>query len=246
MKILFLVFLKDRVLISKNKSSPILDFSHINPYLNGIKKIFIDDTPLLILKCNHAVNSDEYNTVELKHAISNFDLNAQCNILRAMHWSVWEENTIFCSKCNSKLLHYQGKAYKICGSCSAECFPNLAPAILTLITKGESILLARSPYFKPNLYSLIAGFIDRGESAEDALRREVMEEVGLEVHNIRYFGSQSWPFPNSFMIAYKVDYLSGEIKLGPEIEDAQWFNISSLPLIPNPRSIARAIIDSVL
>lgn len=116
---------------------------------------------------------------------------------------------------------------------------------MVLIQRNHQVLLARSAHFKPGIYSAIAGFIDIGESAEEAVYREVKEEVGIEISKLEYFGSQSWPFPNSFMIAFKAHYLSGELSINPnEIEDAKWFDIDDLPAIPSYPSISRKLIDS--
>jgi NAD+ diphosphatase len=136
---------------------------------------------------------------------------------------------------------------KKCKACDLSFLPNLSPAIMVLLKRENEILLARSPHFRQGMYSALAGFIDLGETAECAVHREVQEEVGLKVKSLQYFGSQSWPFPNSFMIAFTAEYLSGEIIMEPnEIEDAKWFNIHNIPDLPSMPSISRRLIDSVL
>jgi len=112
------------------------------------------------------------------------------------------------------------------------------------VTDGEQILLARSPGFPKGLYSVLAGFVEPGESMEETVRREVLEETSVEVENIRYFGSQPWPFPNSLMIGFTADYAGGELTPQPtEIEDAGWYTVGDLPQMPPPFSIARRLID---
>jgi len=116
-----------------------------------------------------------------------------------------------------------------------------------LITRGEEILLARSPYFQAGMYSLLAGFVEAGESVEESVHREVFEEVGIRVKNLRYFGSQPWPFPHSLMIGFFAEYESGELRLQPEeIEDAQWFTKETLPKLPNLATISGMIINAWL
>jgi NAD+ diphosphatase len=126
-------------------------------------------------------------------------------------------------------------------------YPRLSPAAIMLIYRGDELLLARSPHFPPGMYSALAGFVEPGESIEETVRREVREEVGVEVGEIRYFGSQPWPFPNSLMIGFLVEWADGEIRLGEpeEIEDARWFRSEDLPPLPPKVSIARAMIDAV-
>ena len=134
---------------------------------------------------------------------------------------------------------------KECIFCEQSFFPRFSPAVMVLVHKEDKILLARSYRFPPGDYSAIAGFIELGESAEQAAHREVKEEVGIEITNLRYFSSQAWPFPDSFMIAFKADYLSGELILEPdEIEDAKWFSRNDLPNLPPSVSIARELINS--
>ncbi|HJN37460.1 MAG TPA: NAD(+) diphosphatase [Gammaproteobacteria bacterium] len=167
-------------------------------------------------------------------------------ILSAMHWANWDEISKFCGGCGSEFINAFESLEKSCSQCDKVIYPQLSPAIMVLISKGEQILLARSPHFTSDIYSAIAGFIDMGESAENAVHREVEEEVGLSIQNLRYFSSQAWPFPSSFMIAYHADYLGGNIVCGDEIEDAKWFHKEALPKLPMAPSISRSLIESVL
>jgi NAD+ diphosphatase len=123
-------------------------------------------------------------------------------------------------------------------------FPRLSPAAIVLVKRGDRILLAHSPGFPLGLYSVLAGFVEPGESIEEAVVREVKEEVGIEVTNVRYFGSQPWPFPNSLMIGFTADYKGGDLAPEPgEIEEAGWYTADDLPHLPPKISIARAMID---
>ena len=133
---------------------------------------------------------------------------------------------------------------KECSECSRLEFPRISPAIIVLIEKGDALLLARSARFAGQFFSVLAGFVEPGESLEAAVYREVMEEIGISVKNIRYFGSQPWPFPDSLMIGFTAQYESGEIRIdGEEIVEAGWYQAGNLPKIPGKLSIARQLID---
>ena len=126
-------------------------------------------------------------------------------------------------------------------------YPKISPCIITLVTREDEILLERNKFFPENWYSTLAGFIEAGETAEDALKREVMEEVNIAVKNIKYFGSQPWPFPSQLMLGFFCEYESGEIKVEEaELEDAKWFKINDLPNIPPKLSISGQLISSYL
>jgi NAD+ diphosphatase len=132
-----------------------------------------------------------------------------------------------------------------CPSCSLLAFPRLAPAMITLVTRGDEALLARGVQFRGPMYSCLAGFVEPGESLEGAVVREVREEVGVEVTNVRYQGSQPWPFPHSLMVGFRAEWAGGDIVCDPtEILDAQWYRRDELPNIPPSISIARKLIDA--
>jgi NAD+ diphosphatase len=135
-----------------------------------------------------------------------------------------------------------------CPNCKQVNDPRIAPAIMALVRRGRELLLARSPHFAPGMYSALAGFVEPGETLEQTLVREVREEVGIEVANVRYFASQPWPFPHSLMIAFNADYAGGEITPEPgEIEAADWFTLDRLPqALPSKISISRRLIDAAL
>jgi NAD+ diphosphatase len=138
----------------------------------------------------------------------------------------------------------QTERAKECPKCGLLHFPRLAPAIIVLVERGNELLLARSRHFMPGMYSVLAGFVEPGESLEEAVVREVREEVGISVKDIKYFGSQPWPFPHSLMVGFTATYGCGEITIDDtEIEDAGWFTADKLPRIPGKISIARKLID---
>jgi NAD+ diphosphatase len=150
----------------------------------------------------------------------------------------------FCGRCGGETEPASGELAMRCTRCGMMHYPRLTPAAIVLIRRGEQILLARSPGFPKGLYSVLAGFVEPGESIEETIVREVREEVGVRVENVRYFGSQPWPFPNSLMVGFTADYAGGELAPEPgEIEDAGWYTVYDLPQLPPSTSIARAMIE---
>ncbi|MDR9769361.1 NAD(+) diphosphatase [Acetomicrobium sp.] len=163
---------------------------------------------------------------------------------RAFQLMKWYGHHLFCMACGGRLEPSQFDNGKICPSCGAIFYPPVTPAIIVAVEREGKILLARNANFPPDRYSVIAGFVEPGESFEDAVRREVKEEVSVEVKNIRYFGSQPWPFPHTIMVGFTAQWASGEIKPdGKEILDARWFAPDELPDIPSGISISRKLID---
>ena len=167
---------------------------------------------------------------------------------RALQLLEWDRTHQFCGRCGTPTVPKTTERSRECPACGLGAYPRVAPAIMALIRRGpDEILLARSPRFPPGMYSALAGFVEPGETLEQCLEREVLEEVGVQVENVRYFASQPWPFPHSLMIAFVADWKSGEINVDPlEIEAAQWFNVRELPQLPNPISISRRLIDAVV
>jgi NAD+ diphosphatase len=156
----------------------------------------------------------------------------------------WNATHRFCGRCGGETEHVAGELAKRCTRCGMLHYPRLSPAIIVLVRDGSRVLLARSPGFPKGMYSVLAGFVEPGESIEQTIRREVREEVGIEVSNIRYFGSQPWPFPNSLMIGFTTEYAGGQLEIEPtEIEDAGWYEPGEFPPLPPKVSIARAMID---
>ncbi len=167
---------------------------------------------------------------------------------RAKQFVGWHTTHRFCGRCGGETEPAPGELAKRCTRCGMMHYPRLSPAAIVLVRRGDRILLARSPGFPKGLYSVLAGFVEPGESIEETVAREVREEVGIEVRDIRYFGSQPWPFPNSLMIGFTADYAGGELSPEPgEIEDAGWYRADELPespiSVPARVSIARAMID---
>ena len=157
----------------------------------------------------------------------------------------WEKMSSHCSRCGSVMERIPATWGKRCLGCEHLHFPHIHPCVIVLIRRGGKFLLARKPEWAPGRYSLVAGFVDFGESLEECVVREVLEETGLKVEAIRYLGSQNWPFPSQLMAGFVAEYASGEISVdGDELEDARWFSREEMPdSLPPARSIARWIID---
>ena len=184
------------------------------------------------------------------------DLRTLYGVLGEPRWSLagrasqllgWDRDHAFCGRCGTATEHLPGERARHCPRCGLDAYPRLSPAVITVVERGDELLLARGTRFPRPFYSALAGFVEPGESLEECVRREVREEVGIELGGIRYFGSQPWPFPSSLMIGFHADYASGELVLDPaEIVDAGWFRAHDLPLVPPPLSIGRALIDDSL
>lgn len=252
-KALWFIFRGREILVKLNKNPGViprlLDFGELG--LSGIREQYLG--MLEGIHCYSVELSGDAQApegmkfVDLRQAYS--EMNEKCFTLvnKAVQVMEWDRTNQFCSRCGTKTLQKPGERGKECPDCGELFYPRISPAVIVLIRKGHEILLARSPNFPQCLYGLIAGFVEPGESAEAAAVREIREEVGIEVKNITYFGTQAWPFPNSLMIGFTAEYSSGEIRPdGLEIDDARWFSVENLPELPGKISIARQLIDYFL
>lgn len=159
----------------------------------------------------------------------------------------WHNEHQFCGRCGERMGDHPVDRAKLCPNCRLVNYPKLAPSIIVLITRGEQMLLARNANWPSNMFSTLAGFVEPGESIEQTVHREVLEEVGLSVGNLSYLGSQSWPFPNSLMLGFHARYVSGEIDCrDEEIAEARWFEVDDLPNVPPKSAISRWLIDAFI
>ena len=159
----------------------------------------------------------------------------------------WRRVNRFCGCCGAEMKPHAdpNERARVCPVCGYTAYPKISPAVIVLVTKGDSVLLQRNAHYQGVMWSLVAGFVDPGESLEDAIRREVGEEASIEVKDIRYFGSQTWPFPSNIMIGFRAEYASGDLKPdGEEVIESGWFDRKHLPQIPRHGSIARAMLDA--
>lgn len=184
-------------------------------------------------------------------SMRHFMMDEQFTLFRLLAFAsqvgTWVREHRFCGSCGQPMRQSAGHRMRYCEPCKVQQYPRLSPCMIVVITRGDEILLGRSPRFIEGMYSALAGYAEPNETIEGCVEREVYEEVRLKVKNIRYIGSQNWPYPHSMMFGFHAEYDSGEIVPEPEeIEDARWFNVRDLPLLPPKNSIARYLIDLYL
>jgi NAD+ diphosphatase len=167
---------------------------------------------------------------------------------RAIQIVEWDRNHRYCGACGTPTEIATAERSRACPQCGLSHFPRIAPSMIVAVEREDAILLARSPHFPPGIYSVLAGFLEPGESAEDAVVREVYEETRIEVTDIEYFDSQPWPFPHSLMLGFQARYAAGEIQVdGAEVEVAGWYPADDMPMIfPGNVSIAQWLIRDFL
>ena len=186
---------------------------------------------------------EDYETIPLREYIATHTEEEGFKAFRAKGLWSWRKATKFCSACGAELKEHTVLTARECPKCKRVIFPRIEPCVIVLVTKGEEILLASHVYRNQDVYTCLAGFIEAGESAEQAVEREIFEETGIKVKNITYRGSQSWPFPDQLMLAFTAEYESGDIKLQKEeIADARWFDPKNCPTTPKPGSISYKLI----
>lgn len=162
----------------------------------------------------------------------------------AVHVTDYDRTTRFCGRCGTKTESSHIERAKICPSCNLITYPRISPAIIVLVQNDDSVLMVQGMHAPTGMYSLVAGFVEPGETIEHAVHREVQEEAGVAIKNVRYCASEPWPFPNSLMIGFVAEYDEGDITPdGVEVQDARWFDRNNLPKIPPKLSLTRSLID---
>ncbi len=211
----------------------------------------LGDTPCWAARSAHADAPDGHAFENMRMLFNRLPDDLLAIGGRAVQMLEFDRSHAFCGACATPTAIFEGGRSRKCPSCAETYYPKVSPAMMVLIKRdtptGRELLLGRSARFPRGMYSALAGFVEPSESIEECIHREAFEEVGVKVENLRYFSSQGWPFPNSLMIAYVADYVSGDIvPQEGEIEDAQWFTLDALPQLPHRLSIARRLIDSVI
>lgn len=203
--------------------------------------------PIYLLELQQPIELTGCHWQGLRHFMQQGDADSFKMLGYASQIGTWARQHRFCGSCAGPMQPVTGERAMHCQVCAIQHYPRLSPSMIVLVTRGEEILLARSPRFNAGVYSTLAGFVEAGESVEDCVAREVFEEVGLQVKNLQYVASQGWPFPHSLMLGFHTEYAAGEIVMqADEIEDARWFALDDLPLLPSSNSISRYLIDLYL
>ena len=196
----------------------------------------------------HESVPDGYQLIPIRELIQLWSTTEFLQASRAVQLLEWRRNHKFCSHCGHATEIHSKEYAMVCPACGYHQYPRVQPCVITIITKGDDeLLLAKSAHNKSNMYGLIAGFVEVGETLEEAVQREAFEEVGVKLKNIRYMSSQPWPFPSNLMIAFHAEYDSGDIQLQlEEIADARFFKFDQLPEIPFKGSIAHSMIMQII
>lgn len=201
-------------------------------------------SPCISAKCNYDFSLPEnYEFINLRTSFNHISKEEYDMASKGEELLFWDNNSRFCGRCGSPMLRHT-EISKLCSKCGWEIFPQLSPAILVLVRRGDEALLVHARNFKRHFFGLVAGFVETGENLEECVKREVREETSIEIDNIRYFGSQTWPYPANLMIGFTADYVSGEIQFADEeLSDGRFFKADDLPTIPTRPSLARRLID---
>ena len=252
-----IIFCDNKILYDQTKNTYSFEIKDLN--LTDLEKPYLaiainENSYFYVVEINEDQNifglymdPDSINFIDLRQILGVLDQSSFLLASRASILNTWVSNNIFCSVCGNDHLFNAAEGAFECSCNNSPKYPSISPCIITLIHDEDKILLGRSKFFPPNMYSTLAGFIEAGESAEQALAREVKEEVNVDVTDITYYSSQSWPFPAQLMLGYLCKYKSGDIFLNDEeLEDARWFNINELPIIPPQASISGQLIRSYI
>ncbi len=243
------LFKEDKILILKDKVQ--FTLSELDSYKlskNVLRSQYLDcveGRSRYVAELNSdTVAPEGMSFYDLRHLLGQLPDNLFFSAGKAYQILHWDRTHQYCSQCGAQNENKIDERAKLCPSCGFINYPRVSPAIIVAITRGHEILLAQGSSFQAAFYSVLAGFVEPGETFEECVQREVEEEVGLKVKNIKYFASQPWPFPDSLMVGFTAEYAGGDISIDDmEILDAGWFTAEQLPLIPGSGSIARRLID---
>lgn len=249
------VFINHKILVKSNSTGlkvPVLKNNEQFPFKLQYKEFLGIDNDNNGLYVTTTENEDIiFDGYELKSFREFYKMASEEEFLAAgyaVQIYQWRKNFKYCGTCGSKMIRYVNERAMQCQSCKQISFPRISPAVIVAVKNGDKLLLAHNNKFREGLYSVIAGYIEPGETPEEAAKREVLEEVGITIKNLRYIKSQSWPFPDSLMMGYVADYKSGDITPDNyEIDDADWYTVEDFKkvIIPGYHAIARWLIDEL-
>ena len=240
------IFFNDQLLLQRRGETYTIPYS-INPPVpvkNVLEVSLLEDMPACTASVDTPLEETaEYLPMGLRASYDYLDPILHKIAGKAYELIYWDQHSRFCPSCGTKTV-MQTTISKQCPNCKYEIYPVVSPAILVLIRKGDAILLVHARNFRGSFYGLVAGFLETGETLEECVRREVMEETGLEINNITYFGNQPWPYPSNLMVGFIADYVSGTIRLqDEELSEGAFFSKDNLPELPRKLSLARKMID---
>jgi len=240
------IFFNDQLLLQKKGETYTIPYSINSPVTvkNVLEVNLLEDMPACTASMDTPLEETaEYLPMGLRASYDYLDPVLHKLAGKAYELIYWDQHSRFCPSCGTKTV-MQTTISKQCPNCKYEIYPVVSPAILVLIRKGDAILLVHARNFRGSFYGLVAGFLETGETLEECVRREVMEETGLEINNITYFGNQPWPYPSNLMVGFIADYVSGTIRLqDEELSEGAFFTKDNLPELPRKLSLARKMID---
>jgi NAD+ diphosphatase len=206
---------------------------------------FWDTAPCYIAEADEQSDYSEQFTFQRLRSLVGVLTKEQLQVVgRAYHLYHWDRTNRFCGGCGNPMEHSTTERAKVCPSCNLIRYPRISPAVIVAVIKNDKLLLAGNSRFRGKFYSVLAGFVEPGETLEECVTREIKEEAGIDVTDIRYFKSQPWSFPDSLMIGFTARYAGGELTVdGEELTEAGWYTADALPDIPGPYSISRELID---
>ncbi len=244
----WLVFQNDHLLFIKHKTHFTLPTTQNNmpTFLREIQLgMFNDQLCYCAEIASDASLPVQYELIPLRKSFELLEPIWYSLVVKAYSVINWDKNHQYCGRCGHITSHQSHIFERLCEHCGLAVYPRISPSVIVLIQKGDELLMARSPHFTKGVYGLIAGFVEAGESIEEAIHREVREEVNINIQNLHYFGSQPWPFPDSLMIGFTAEYASGELMIdNNEIEEAGWYRYDNLPGRPSSNiSIAGKLIN---
>jgi len=251
-----IIFNNNKIIFDKDINNFILDYPYLNIDIDNLIYVGIGESEDSIYyavdatNSNFSINEQGYTSlieIDIRSILVKSSAEEIALVGRAQHLLDWYKNSQFCGTCGAKNMYSNKEGAFYCSCSKNMLYPKISPCVIGIILNGDDILLARNKLFPDGMFSAIAGFVEASETLEQTFEREIYEEVGLKVKNIKYFGSQPWPFPNQLMIAFTCEYESGEINVdGDEIVEASWFNANNMPNIPPTSSISGQLINSYL
>ena len=242
------IFCGGELLVQKEKDGlviPAFDSTSTLPFDAEAVEPFSDNNYAVLINTEalSSENQEKYELRSLREFYKETTPEFFAEAATALHLTQWRKNTKFCSHDGTPLERHKSERAMSCPSCRRLFFPRISPCIIVAIIKDDTLLLAHNKNFKSGAYSVLAGFMEAGETPEQTAHREVLEEVGIEIENLRYVESQAWPFPDSLMIGFMADWKSGELNPdGVEIEEAQWFKKDELPIVPSKMAIGGKLV----